>query len=449
MPLHRRTLAKAIALSLLAFAGSVLPARAQMGPVLTGAGPINRSMAGAAVAAPIDATGSLFWNPATSSALPSSSLDFGMEILWPQTVVDSSLPANAFGPGIPAVPLAGSNRADNGIFPLPSAGLVYKPEDSMMTYGLGMFAVAGFGVNYPASDPFPKTNPILTPQFPNGFGFGNIFSELQVLQIVPTASIQVTDRLSIGGGPTVDIATLRLDPLVIAAPDANGQYPPGAHTRMTWGGGFEVGAFYILGGGWQIGASYKSPQWFEAFHFQSMDELGRPRSVTFNAELPMVVSAGVGYTGLERWVFAADFRWVDFEDAAGFRRSGFSPAGAVLGVGFRSIFAMSLGAQYLLTNNISVRAGYSFNQDPVRDNLTIFSVAAPTNLEHTLYVGASYRVTDALSLSLAYVHGFENSIAGPYITPLTGPIPGSSVQYTTSADTFLIGATVRFGCNVN
>jgi long-chain fatty acid transport protein len=308
-----------------------------------------------------------------------------------------------------------------------------------------MFAVAGFGVNYPSS----TTNPLLTPQLPQGgVGFGNIFSELQVLQIVGTGSIQVTDRLSVGGGPTLSLASLRLDPLVIASPDSNGMYPPGAHTRMTWGGGFEVGAFYNLGGGWQLGASYKSPQWFEDFHFQSTDEFGRPRSITFNAQVPMIASAGVGYTGFERWIFAADFRWVDFADADGFRQSGFSPTGAVLGVGNRSIFAMSLGAQYLLTDNISVRVGYSYNQDPVRDNLTIFTVAAPTIIEHTLYVGASYRVTDALSLSMAYVHAFENSISGPYVTPL-GPLPNSSVQYTTAADTFLVGATVRFGCHSN
>ena len=427
---------KLVVLSLLTIACGALPARAQMGAIFTGAGPINRSMGGAAVAAPIDSIGSLFWNPATSSALPSSSLDFGMELLWPQTTVASS---------IPFLGLSGSDRADNGIFPLPSVGLVYRPEDSILTYGLGMFAVAGFGVNYPSS----TTNPLLTPQLPQGgVGFGNIFSELQVLQIVGTGSIQVTDRLSVGGGPTLSLASLRLDPLVIASPDSNGMYPPGAHTRMTWGGGFEVGAFYNLGAGWQLGASYKSPQWFEDFHFQSTDEFGRPRSITFNAELPMIASAGVGYTGFERWIFAADFRWVDFADADGFRQSGFSPTGAVLGVGNRSIFAMSLGAQYLLTDNISLRVGYSYNQDPVRDNLTIFTVAAPTIIEHTLYVGASYRVTDALSLSMAYVHAFENSISGPYVTPL-GPLPNSSVQYTTAADTFLVGATVRFGCHSN
>ena len=65
-------------LSLLAVARSAPAARAQ-GFVLAGAGPVNRSMGGASTAAPLDATGALFWNPATLSGLPSSELDFALE----------------------------------------------------------------------------------------------------------------------------------------------------------------------------------------------------------------------------------------------------------------------------------------------------------------------------------------------------------------------------------
>src|SRR5437773_1587246 len=98
-------------------------ARAQYGPVLSGAGPINRSMAGTAVATPIDATGALYWNPAATAALPGSSLDFGLEFLAPHTQLASTLPANSFGAGVPSNALVGSSRADNGVFPLPSVGL--------------------------------------------------------------------------------------------------------------------------------------------------------------------------------------------------------------------------------------------------------------------------------------------------------------------------------------
>jgi long-chain fatty acid transport protein len=436
----RVELAKTLPLTLLILALSVPPARAQIGPLITGAGPVNRSMAGAAVAAPLDAAGALYWNPATTTALPSSSLDFGLELLYPQTSLASSLPANSLGRGIPPIPLAGSSRGDDGIFPLPSIGLIYKPDESPFTLGLGLFPVAGFGVNYSAS----ATNPILTPQPPSGLGLGSVFSELAVFQLAPTVAVKLSDRLSVGVGPTVDLATLRADPLFIAAPDSNGMYPPGTHSRITWGAGVQGGIYYVLDGGWQVGASVKSPQWFEDFHFQSADQLGRPRNIPFHVDLPMIASIGVGYAGFDRWLLAADFRYIDFASADGFRQSGFTSTGAVQGLGFRSVFALSLGAQYHLTDSVSLRLGYSYNQDPIENRQSSFNVASPTILEHTVYLGTSFRITNDFTLSLAYAHGFESSIAGPLETPFGG-VPGSSVKNTTAVDTFLIGATVRFG----
>ena len=364
---------KHFSLALLGFLLAFVPAQAQYGPLLTGVGPVNRSMAGTSVAAPLDGLGALYWNPATTSALPGSSLDFGVELLSAPTHLASQLPANAFGRGNPPIALFGSDRGDNGVFPLPSVGLVYRPDDSPWTYGLGVFAVAGFGVNYSAS----TTNPILMPQPPNGGGLGSIFSEFQVLQIAPTISLQVSDRLSIGGGPTLNLATLRADPLLVASPNANGSYAPGTHTRETWGGGFQAGAFYKLDGGWQVGASFKSPQWFEPFRFQSTDEKGQSRVATFNLDLPMITSVGLAYTGFERWLVATDLRYIDFANANGFRQSGFSPTGAVQGLGFRSIFAVSVGAQYQMTDTLSLRAGYSYNENPLADSQSSFNVASP------------------------------------------------------------------------
>ena len=137
---------------------SVMPAQAQIGILFTGAGPINRSMGGASTAAPIDASGALYWNPAAISGLPGSSMDLGVELLYPQTRLGSSIT----GLG------AGSDRADNGVFAIPTMALVYQPCDSPFTYGLGVFTVGGFGVNY-RTDPL---NPILTPQPPFGVGVG-------------------------------------------------------------------------------------------------------------------------------------------------------------------------------------------------------------------------------------------------------------------------------------
>jgi long-chain fatty acid transport protein len=398
-------------------------------------------MGGASVAAPLDATGALFWNPATTSALPNS-IDFGVELLYPHTELSSRLPANALGPGLPPIPLAGSDSGDNGVFALPTMGLSYRPDDSRLTYGLGVFPIAGFGVNYPAS----ITNPILMPQPPNGLGLGSIYSNLEVFQIAPTIGFQVSDRLSVGVGPTLDLANLRVDPLFVAAPNANGAYPPGTHTRMTWGGGFQLGVYYAISCAWQVGASLKSPQWFDDFRFQTVDERGRPRFATFSADLPLITSFGVAYSGIERLLLAADFRFVDFGDADGLRQKGFDATGAVRGVGWESVFAVSLGAQYQLTDSLAVRLGYSYNDNPIPDAQSSINVGSPTTIEHILYLGGSYRLSQALTMSLAYAHGFENSISGPLQTPF-GPVPGSSVKNTTSADTVVLQVSVRFGCN--
>jgi long-chain fatty acid transport protein len=442
MRLRNAPWAKGWGLAIAAVMLSALPARAQIGFVLPAPGPVNRSMGGAAVAAPIEALGALYWNPATIPAVPTS-MDFGLELLIPHTTLTSSLPAGAFGPGIPPIPLFGETGSRAGVFPLPSVGLVEHLGDSPWTLGLGAFPMAGFGVNYPAS----FVNPVLTPQPPNGVGLGALYSRFEVIQVAPSLAYRVTDQLSIAAGPTLDLASLDADPLFVVSPNPNGTYPPGTHGRFTWGAGFQAGVYYRLDA-WRFGASFKSQQWLEPFHWQSVDDKGRPRPASFHLDLPMIPSVGVAYSGIDRLLLALDLRYVDFHNTPGLSQSGFDPTGAVRGLGWRDVFAVALGAQYHVTDCLSLRAGYTYNGNPITDSQTFFNVASTTILEHTVSVGATYWVTEALSFSAAYAHGFENSNQGLIITPF-GPVPGSLVRNKAMSDTFLFGASVRFGPRAN
>src|SRR5262249_35741734 len=158
-------------------------------------------------------------------------------------------------------------------YALPTIALAYLPPDSPVAFGLGVFSAAGFGINYPGS----RTNPVLSAPPPAGAGFGPITSEYQALQTTPAASYHVTPNLSAAFGASVDLANLKLDPGVFGAPDdANGDgfatYPTGTHGRPAWGGGFTVGIYYHEDA-WGVGASLRSPQWFESLRFNSHDEL--------------------------------------------------------------------------------------------------------------------------------------------------------------------------------
>lgn len=422
------------ALVVLSALTGVNTAQAQFGPYLSGAGGVDRAMGGASTAAPLSAAGALYWNPATLSGLDRSELEIAAEMLF----VDSRLSSN-----IPFLG-AGETSSDSGAFPLPTFALAYSPDCSRFSFGLGVFPVAGFGVDYAAS----RTNPILTPQPPNGVGFGAVYSDYQVLQIAPAVSYRLTDRLSIGVGPTVDLATLKVDPAVFAPPDnANGDgfatYPNGTHGRATWGAGCTAGVYYD-GGAWAAGASYKSKQWFDTFHFNSADELGGPRELTFNLDLPAILSVGGAYKGLEHWVFAADVRYLDYENTRGFGDEGFSAQGALQGLNFRSIVAVSTGVQYQLSDALTLRAGYSWNENPIRDADAAINSAAPTIIQHVASVGAAWNVTNDLTLSAFYLHGFRNEVDGPVQTPF-GSIPGTSVSSSVAADIIGLSASVKFG----
>ncbi len=435
---------KWLLLSLLGVAATAPPARAQYGLLFSGSGPVNRAMGGASTATAADAAGGLYWNPATISGLQSSELDFGAEFAFPSTRLSSTIPAGALGPLGPPITLSGSDKGDNGVFPLPSIGMAIRSDDSAWTFGLGMFEIGGFGVNYPAS----LTNPVLTPQPPVGVGLGSIYSQLQVFEIAPSVSWRVTDRIAIAAGPTADLAVLKLDPAVIATPDVlpGGflHYPIGTHTRYEWGGGLQAGVTYSPVDDWTLGASLKSPRWFEKFGFQSQDALGRPRHFTFDADVPMVASTGVSYTGFERLLLEMDFHYVDYGNTNGFRQAGFGPTGALRGIGWKGIWALALGARYQLTDHLALMGGYTFNDNPIDDSRSFFNVASPTITENTVSVGLTYRLTDSFSLSVAYGHAFQNSITGPIITPL-GTVPGSSVANAASGDTVLFGGTILFG----
>src|SRR6516225_6656607 len=135
---------RALGLGILALLTGASASQAQ-GLVLTSVGPVNRSMGGASVAAPLDATGALYWNVATLSGLPGSELDGGLELLYARSRLSSAVAPGAFGPGTPTTPLAGSTNGDNGVFPLPTIAFSYRPDESPLTLGFGAFTTGGFG----------------------------------------------------------------------------------------------------------------------------------------------------------------------------------------------------------------------------------------------------------------------------------------------------------------
>jgi long-subunit fatty acid transport protein len=81
------------------------------GIILSADGPVHRGMGGASTAAPLDAIGALYWNPATTAGLQSE-LSFGLDMLLPVLDTSSSVAGfggDGFGPGGELLGLGASN----------------------------------------------------------------------------------------------------------------------------------------------------------------------------------------------------------------------------------------------------------------------------------------------------------------------------------------------------
>jgi long-chain fatty acid transport protein len=397
------------------------------GPYITAAGPVNRGMGGAAVAAPIDALGATYWNPATITGLARSETAFSLDLLFPNHQISSSIGS-----------FSGSTSADEGAFPIPNIGWVHHTEVDGLTLGLGIHSVAGFGTNMPV-DP---TNPVLAP---TGFGgFGQINSNAIFMQIAPVVSWAVHDRLSIAVGPTITTGRLSLEPFIFGAANGDGTYAPAQGGRYQWGGGFQVGAYYIHNTNWRFGASFKSPTWMEDFEWNSTDENGFPRELRWDIDLPMILSVGTSYDGFENWLVALDLRYFDYGNTAGFGDPAvFDATGALGGLDYSSIMAMAIGAQRQIGQRTAVRMGYTFNQSPIRNAEAIVNLAAPLMYQHVLNAGGSLDLNEDLACHVGYSYFFDNPRTGPIVLPGVGPIQGTQVTNSLDAHVLSFGLTVR------
>jgi long-chain fatty acid transport protein len=420
------------ALSLL----GVIPSSQGQGIIVPSAGPINSAMAGASTAAPVDFGGS-YWNPAILSGLDNQEVLIGSALALPSIHLQSSLPAGSVGGLFPPTNRFGEARSDSGVAAGLATGFSFRPtDDSPLTLGMGIFGLVGGGVNFPGS----LTTPVVTPrQPPNYFGVGPIYANVSLLSINPMASLQVTDKLAVGGGPMITAGTPSFNPAFFAPgpKDATGlpTFPVATNARPYWGGGFQVGLFYELGENWNLGFSYKSPIWQEKWDYNAAYPNLAPRRIGVQAKLPEIFSWGLAYKGLPRTLIDVDLRYIDYADTSLFGTKVIDG-----GLGWRSVFAVALGTRYQASDRLSILGGYLYNTNPIPNPVTLFNVQAPGIITNMLSLGASYQLTEDITFSMAWMHGFRNAIQGPILQ-----LPGSSVRLDAQVDTLWAGFNIKFG----
>jgi long-chain fatty acid transport protein len=407
-------------------------ASATNGDNLIAIGPIARAMGGVGIAAPQDAIGAVFSNPAAmcfGPYCPSSEFNFAGTAFQPRTETSIKLPGVTYSAG-----------GKQNVYPIPAIGLSV-PITSLppfWRFGLAAYGVSGLGVDY-------RNTAINNPQFYNFGPMGQFplaagaYTQLSTMKFAPAIAFQPMDQLSFGLGVHIDYSTLDL----------------GAGTSSNYGLGAQVGMIYKMNDNFTLGLSYVSPQNVNYDNVYDFD--GNGRTDTLKLEAPQQVGLGAAYTFFDyKVLLEADVKWLNWAGANGYEDFDWS-----------NQWVFAFGAQYKPIPKLALRIGYNYGANPVNTHngfsgalgtpgsMTSVQgkslptyyyesfriIGFPAIVENHITAGIGYEFTPKFAVNLAYMHAFQKTVSETGTNLIGQPVTFQSSLNENSLD---FGFTWRF-----
>ena len=398
---------KILAIVAVAAALVAAPAHATNGMRMIGFGPVQDSMGGASVAAPLDGA-TVVTNPAGLTAL-APRVDVAGQGFMPNV----KYKADWATPGPSGSAAQSSGRPTDW---LPTLTGVFRPSDQV-TVGLAALGTAGMGVDYG----------------PGGTGLfgGPTMSSYLNGRVAPAVAYRVSDQLSVGLAANLMYARMSFNVVL----------PSSGQTKFdaasSYGYGATLGVTYQPVEMVTLGAAYETKSWFQDFEFTVG---GQKTKLAFDQ--PMVATIGAAVRPLQGLLLAVDGEWINWSDIMGKDLPRFTaPAGAGgFDMNWSDQFVVKVGAEYQLPalRELRVRAGYNYGKNPVDRNSAYEALLFPAIAEHHFTVGAGYDF-GKLIVNAAFLYSPEATLTGS--NPSQGIV---SYQTRMSQTAFELGASYRF-----
>lgn len=380
------------------------PAHATNGMRMIGFGPVQDSMGGAAVAAPLDGA-TIVTNPAGLSAL-GPRLDLASQGFMPSVKYDAS-----WSMGAP--PTAAGQSSSRPMDWLPTLAGVYRAQDDL-TVGLALVGTSGMGVDY-------------------GTGGSALFgartmSSYMNGRVAPAVAYRVNDQLSVGLAANVMYAQMSMN---IMSPGG----PVKFDTASSLGIGATLGVTYRPIEMLALGASYETRSYFQDFEFTVG---GQKMKLPFDQ--PMAATIGAAVRPLGGLTLAVDGEWINWSDVMGKHLPKFPSGSPDFNMNWSDQIVLKVGAEYQLPalKALKVRAGYDYGKAPVDRSNAYAAVLFPATAEHHFTVGAGYDV-GKVTLNAAFMYSPEATISGA--DPANGVLAYTARMSQTA---FELGAAYRF-----
>jgi long-chain fatty acid transport protein len=354
---------------------------------MIGLGPVQDSMGGASVGAPLDAA-CILTNPAGMSFL-TGRIDFGASYFKP--TVSYNATGAASGADI---------DSDRGASPVPAFGLIV-PLGDRLRFGLGAYGVSGMGVDYKADL------------------YGNpTYTSYSQMRFSPGLSYKINDMVSVGVVANVMYATMEFN--------AAGQpVHPGA-SSFGVGGTFGVlvkPVKYI-----QIGLAYETKSWFQDFEFNT--SAGKDK-LEFNQ--PQSATIGFGIKPIEPLLIAFDVQWIAWKEVMGENQPRYtlnSSGSQAFNMDWSNQFVYKVGIQYTVIPMITLRAGYNYGKMPLNSDRAFENIAFPAVSEHHITAGIGINMGQHFTLNLGGLYSPTAKITGSNTTQFISTYEAKMSQFS-------------------
>ena len=330
------------------------------------------ALGGATLGSPTGAE-TIYDNPAGMTALPGSSLDVGFAFINPAMDIEVATPAGkqCYSP-------------DDKWFPPPFAYYSRQVNDELWL-GLGLYSPYGLGVEHDMRE-WPGR-------------YNSVETRITAFDVTPTAAYQVNDRLSLAAGLQImyfDIKLTRAIPNVPPLLEIEGD--------SVGFGGTAALSFKLLDD-LALGLVYRS----EVKQEVEGDASIGPRGIGAEGDitLPASYSAGLNYTGIDKWNVGAAATYTGWSSYDKLTMNFDSPA--LLGTtsstsvkDWNDVWRFGFGAEYQWNEKLALQGGYVFDNDPIPGAHADYLL--PPGDRHILSLGASYALGGNWKLGVAFAY---------------------------------------------
>lgn len=340
----------------------------------------------------------IFFNPAGMTQLQGTQAQAAAHLLIPSADVKNT------GTTAPAGIAAGVGPGSGNPYdptPVPNGFMSHQLSDRWWV-GVGVTAPFGLGSDYGET----------------WFGrFDSTKTELRVIDVQPTVSVQVVDWVSLGVGLNIQHSDADLRNHTNLAGLGLGE----GTSKLTgddWGFGYSIGMQFKPFEGTTIGLNYKSEVHHNLDGKIEVNVLSTGAAVaalTSNGKAKLVTpdhaTLGIAQQLNDRWTVqgqATWFGWNNFDNISAFRDSG--ALASRVEQNYQTTWAFALGAEYIASEAWTFRGGVQFDETPTTDEYR--TSRTPDGDRVWVSLGATYNFSPKWDLDMAatYIDVDEGTI---------------------------------------